>query len=298
MNFDALLVVLDKIVETYAKQIPIIIGLACLFSILSIFKAQASNPEKVWWRNPGVVTDLTYALIHGLLGPYFKLPAFTVIFVLLTGTIMTDQQASDFFVHGSGPLSVLPFWAQVVAYLVIADFLLYWIHRIFHGHKMWRYHAIHHSSEEVDWTTTYRFHPVNLILQPALVTVVMMTLGISPAAMAFLVPFDILSAAWVHSNLNWTLGPLKYVVASPVFHRWHHTQPDEGGNSNFAPTFAIWDWLFGTYYMPEGKLPETFGQDDPLLPEGYFKQLVYPFTPKVGWASLLRPDDKPADQTS
>ena len=251
MNFDPIVVVLTKILDTYSHQIPIIIGLAVLFSILSIFKAQASNPEKVWWRNPGLVTDFTYAMIHGVLGPYFKLPAFAVMFVVLSGTIMTPADASDFFAHGKGPLSGMPFWAQVIVYMILADFLLYWIHRIFHGHNMWRYHAIHHSSEEVDWTTTYRFHPVNLMLQPALVSVIMMTLGISPEAMAFLVPFDILSAAWVHSNLNWTLGPLKYVVATPVFHRWHHTQPDEGGNSNFAPTFAFWDWLFGTYYMPE-----------------------------------------------
>jgi sterol desaturase/sphingolipid hydroxylase (fatty acid hydroxylase superfamily) len=287
MNFDPVVTILEKIVDAYSKQLPAIIGLACLFSVLTIFKTQASNPEKVWWRNPGLATDISYALIHGLLGPYFKLPAFAVMFVLLSGTIMTDAEASQFFAHGEGPLSVVPFWGQVVIQLVVADFLLYWIHRLFHGHTMWRYHAIHHSSEEVDWTTTYRFHPINLVLQPALVSAIMMTLGISPAVMAFLVPFDILTAAWVHSNLNWNLGPLKYFFASPVFHRWHHTRPEEGGNANFAPTFAFWDWLFGTFYMPVGKLPETFGTDDPLLPEGYFRQLLYPLKPKEGFAALF-----------
>jgi sterol desaturase/sphingolipid hydroxylase (fatty acid hydroxylase superfamily) len=110
----------------------------------------------------------------------------------------------------------------------------------------------------------------------------MLTLGISPAVMAFLVPFDILSSAWVHSNLNWTFGPFKYVIATPVFHRWHHTPPEQGGETNFAPTFAFWDWVFGTFYMPEGKLPSTFGTNDPLFPEGYFRQLLYPFKPKGG----------------
>jgi sterol desaturase/sphingolipid hydroxylase (fatty acid hydroxylase superfamily) len=62
-----------------------------------------------------------------------------------------------------------------------------------------------------------------------------------------------------------------------VFHRWHHTMPDEGGNSNFAPTFAFWDVLFGTFYMPPGRLPARYGVDDPQFPAGFLKQLAYPF---------------------
>jgi sterol desaturase/sphingolipid hydroxylase (fatty acid hydroxylase superfamily) len=282
MFLDSLILILQKIGAAYARQVPIIIGLAILFAAATLLKDQASSPGKVWWRNPGLATDVTYALLHGLAAPYFKLPALIVVYVVLSGTFMTPPEVADFFAHGGGPLSVLPFWAQVIVHLILADLLLYWIHRIFHGHSMWRFHAIHHSSEEVDWTTSYRFHPINLMLQPALVTVVMLTLGISPAVMAFLVPFDVLSSAWVHANLNWTLGPLKYVVATPVFHRWHHTLPDQGGDSNFAPTFSFWDWVFGTFYMPEGKLPETFGTDDALFPEGYLRQLVYPFKPKDG----------------
>ena len=296
MSFDPVVTVLEKIVEVYRTQIPIIVGLAALFTILTIFKSQASKPEKVWWRNPGLLTDITYALLHGLLAPYFRLPATIIVVVLLSG-IMTTEQAVDFFASGRGPLSVLPFWGQVIVYLVVSDFLLYWIHRIFHGAAMWRFHAIHHSSEEVDWTTTYRFHPVNVMLQPSLVFIIMLAMGISPQVIAFVLPFDIITAAWVHSNLNWTLGPLKYVIATPVFHRWHHTHLDQGGNSNFAPTFSLWDWLFGTFYMPEGKQPMVFGQDDPLLPEGYFKQLVYPLKLKDGFGSLFGAN-KSADTTA
>lgn len=285
MSLDSLALILHKIFDAYAGQLPFVVGLAIAFAVLTIFKSQTSSPGKVWWRNPGLATDITYALIHGIAAPYFKLPALVIVYVILSGTVMTPQEVSEFFARGGGPLSALPFWAQVIVQIIAADFLLYWIHRIFHGNMMWRYHAIHHSAEEVDWTTTYRFHPINLMLQPALVTVIMLTAGISPAVMAFLVPFDIVSSAWVHSNLNWTLGPLKYVVATPVFHRWHHTLPNEGGNSNFAPTLSVWDWLFGTFYMPEGKLPETFGTDDPL-PEGYFRQLLYPFKPKAGQLAI------------
>jgi sterol desaturase/sphingolipid hydroxylase (fatty acid hydroxylase superfamily) len=296
MSFEPVVTILKKLADVCSGQIPIIVGLAALFTVLTIFKSQASKPGIVWWRNPGLVTDITYALVHGLAAPYFRLPAMVIVVALLSG-IMTSEQAADFVVSGSGPLSALPFWAQVVVYLVVSDFLLYWIHRGFHGAAMWRFHAIHHSSEEVDWTTTYRFHPVNLMLQPALVYIVMLAMGISPQVIAFVLPFDIITAAWVHSNLNWTLGPLKYVIATPVFHRWHHTHPDEGGNANFAPTFSFWDWLFGTFYMPEGKQPNTFGQDDPLLPEGYFRQLIYPLKPKDGFGALSGAS-KSADTTA
>ena len=122
-----------------------------------------------------------------------------------------------------------------------------------------------------------RFHPVNLMLQSSLVLGLMIALGVKPEVIALAAPIDAAIAVWQHSNTKMTLGPLKYVIATPVFHRWHHTLPDEGGNSNFAPTFAFWDLAFGTFYMPEGKLPQTFGADDPELGEGYLGQFIYPF---------------------
>ena len=73
--------------------------------------------------------------------------------------------------------------------------------------------------------------------------------------MLWLGPFNIFHSAFVHANLNWDLGPFRYVIATPVFHRWHHTAPNEGGNTNFAGTFPLWDILFGTFRMPENRLP-------------------------------------------
>ena len=276
--------IFGKMFEIYAHQVPVMIGLAAFFTFLAIFESQTASPGKVWWRNPGLVTDITYAMVHGLVGPYFKIPILMAVVALLTG-FMSKPEIEDYFAHGRGPLSGLPFWAQALIYVIGSDFLLYWIHRTFHNAVMWRFHAIHHSAGQVDWTTTYRFHPINVMLQPSLVTVVMITLGISPQVMATFVAFDIVSAALVHANVNWTLGPFKYVIAGPVFHRWHHTGVNEGGSSNFAPTFALWDYLFGTFYMPEGKLPQNFGVDDHHFPEGYLNQLIYPFQKKPGEAA-------------
>ncbi len=79
-----------------------------------------------------------------------------------------------------------------------------------------------------------------------MVDVILLVAGISPNIMLWVGPFTTFHSAFVHANLNWALGPFKYALATPVFHRWHHTSLEEGGNTNFAGTFPIWDVLFGT----------------------------------------------------
>ena len=98
------------------------------------------------------------------------------------------------------------------------------------------------------------------------------------AVLGILVPFTVLTSAFVHANLNWKLGPLKYLIVGPVFHRWHHTAPERGGSKNFAPTFAIFDVLFGTFHMPEHELPDNYGIDEQSsFPTEIAGQLAYPF---------------------
>ncbi len=125
--------------------------------------------------------------------------------------------------------------------------------------------------------STQRFHPLNQWFAFTLVDTAMLLIGFAPEAFAALALFNITFSAFVHANLNWTLGPLKYVIATPVFHRWHHTSVEEGGSKNFAPTFPILDVMFGTFYMPKGKLPENYGVSDPEFPEGFIDQMFYPF---------------------
>jgi sterol desaturase/sphingolipid hydroxylase (fatty acid hydroxylase superfamily) len=149
---------------------------------------------------------------------------------------------------------------------------------MFHTMNFWRFHAIHHSAVDVDWLTAARFHPINIIVHSVLVGIIIYVMGFNPRAWLILAPFDILYSPLVHANLNWTYGPLRYVLASPVFHRWHHTHLDEGGNKNFAPTFPFLDIIFGTYYDPKDRRPEVFGTpNDPISDANIFQQLIYPF---------------------
>src|SRR5262249_21722091 len=122
-----------------------------------------------------------------------------------------------------------------------------------------------------------RFMPFILSLGTFLVDVRWLLAGIPPAVLGILVPFGVFMSAFVHANLNWKLGPFKYVLASPVFHRWHHTALERGGSKNFAGTFPIFDLLFGTFYMPANALPDHYGVADPAFPKGFAAQLAYPF---------------------
>ena len=63
----------------------------------------------------------------------------------------------------------------------------------------------------------------------------------------------------------------------PSFIAGSHTSTDEGGETNFAGTFPLWDGMFGTFRMPQGELPVSYGIDDPEFPNQIAGQLVYPF---------------------
>ena len=260
--------------QTMAKVVPITIALAVVFAVLSHY--WACNTGEPWWRKRELITDLCY---------WFFVPVFTRVFrigllVVGTGLLFNIHDADGliaFYDNGHGPLSELPLWVQALLFLVASDFMLYWLHRMFHRGGFWKYHAIHHSSEHLEWISAARFHPVNLFIGTILVDVILLMAGISPNVMLWVGPFTTFHSAFVHANLNWTLGPFKYVLATPVFHRWHHTSLEEGGNTNFAGTFPIWDILFGTFRMPENELPAGYGVDDQEVPSQIGGQLAYPF---------------------
>ena len=190
---------------------------------------------------------------------------------------------------GYGAAARLPLPLQALLIIVAIDFVQYWVHRLFHGHALWPLHAIHHSPVDLDWTATYRNHPLNFLVYSTGVIALVRLAGFSPAAFMVVTPFNMVFGSVVHANLNWTYGPLRYVVASPVYHRWHHASDPAVRDHNFAPTFPIWDLMFGTYYMPRGVLPQDYGAEG--VPGAFVAQLVYPF--RV-YAERLRLWRKPA----
>jgi len=191
----------------------------------------------------------------------------------------------NFLANGRGPLGRLSPLLQCVVFFVGGDFLLYWSHRLFHRRGLWPVHAIHHSPRDVDWTTAYRFHPLNFAFGPWLMTTVMIFLGVAPVNIIFVAPIEVAMAYFVHANLNVTLGPLKYLIATPVFHRWHHARRAPGDACNYGANFAFWDVAFGTFYFSAGRVPADYGVEGDPVPENVLAQLVYPL--KSWWISFF-----------
>jgi sterol desaturase/sphingolipid hydroxylase (fatty acid hydroxylase superfamily) len=266
--------VLQEAGFTLLHIVPITLALGIVFAVLTHWSA--CNPARPWWRKREIITDLTYWFMIPLGARFVRIGLLIVGAALFFG-IHGTQPLIDFYENGHGPLSRLPLWLQAGLFLVASDFLSYWNHRFFHGSRLWKYHAVHHSSEELEWISAARFHPINLFLGSVAIDVVLLLAGISPNVMLWIGPFTTAHSAFVHANLKWYLGPFKYVLASPVFHRWHHTSLEKGGNKNFASTFPILDWLFGTWYMPKDELPDAYGIDDRAFPDGFGPQMVYPF---------------------
>jgi sterol desaturase/sphingolipid hydroxylase (fatty acid hydroxylase superfamily) len=242
----------------------IVIGLTVFGTLHWVCAAQR---QRFWRRD--MTTDLAYWFLGPLAYGYVALVAHTYA----VDYAHLDRIASVVATR----LTSTPILIQVAIILLLTDLLQYWGHRLFHQHPLWRFHIIHHAPTRVDWLTATRIHPVNFILYSTLINLLISLVGFSPEAFFVLVPFNTIFGFLVHANLNWTFGPFRYVIASPVFHRWHHTFEEQGGSKNFAPTFPFLDLAFGTFYMPKGQLPSTFGILDNNVPNHFLGQLRYPF---------------------
>ncbi len=251
--------------NTWLHTAKIVGGFALVFAVLA--RLMPCNPGMYWWKNVrGFLTDLIYWFIVPLFFGYCR------IALLFAGIVICYGGHEPTLL----PVKDWPFWIQCPLIVLLQDVILYWIHRAFHSRAGWRFHAIHHSPTTLDWLSTMRTHPVNYVLEFTVADVTVLLLGFSWDALMMLTLFSTVYSAMVHANLNWTFGPLRYVFASPVFHRWHHTTEEAGLNKNFASTFPFLDLLFGTFYMPAGKRPEQFGIGEAGFPEDFFGQLVYP----------------------
>jgi sterol desaturase/sphingolipid hydroxylase (fatty acid hydroxylase superfamily) len=236
-----------------------------LFGALSFVFANRPNQPLI---RGGYIADTFYWFFGQIV--YSKLYGLTIAAssYLVVSLALTGREV--------GMLAGLPLVLQIFLILFSTDIIQYWVHRAFHGKHLWDFHAIHHSSREVDWLSAMRVHPVNYLFQFLLPGVISYMLGFSAEAYIIMAPFNAIYSSLVHANLSWSFGPLRYVLASPTFHRWHHTYASDGGMRNFAPTFPFIDLAFGTFYMPQDSMPERFGTEE-IVPEGVIGQFVYPF---------------------
>jgi sterol desaturase/sphingolipid hydroxylase (fatty acid hydroxylase superfamily) len=232
------------------------------------------------WRRD-TPTDVAYWFLTPLVTKAIARAAVVVAVVLLAlaaGVRPDGESIRAFAAHGRGSLAQRqPVWLQAIEVVLIGDFIGYWVHRLFHGRALWRIHAVHHSSERLDWLSSVRLHPLNDVGTRLAQAVPLFALGFDGPILAAYVPFLSLYAILLHANVSWDFGPLRHVLASPRFHQWHHTSEAEGLDTNFAGFFPFWDALFGTLYLPRDREPQAFGLANETVPAGLLGQLAYPF---------------------
>ena len=183
---------------------------------------------------------------------------------------------------------------------MLADTGFYLAHRAFHAVPfLWRFHSIHHSIEEMDWLAAHRVHPVDQILTKSASFLPVFALDFSSTAILIFTLVYQWQSLFIHSNTRIKVGPLKWLLASPQFHHWHHANEREAWDKNFAGQLPLLDMLGGTLFMPD-RMPQKYGTDDPVPPL-YHQQLAYPFVGSterlVQPASLAEASPTPAGKS-
>ncbi len=179
--------------------------------------------------------------------------------------------------------SLSPIFLALLLWLP-SDFANYWMHRLFHSWSwLWPLHAVHHSAEVLTPLTTYRQHPLGTVIAIAVQSAVIGAIqgvlvgNLSPSTTgatlagtnAFFVIANAAFSALHHSHVWLTYGPiLERVVISPAQHQIHHSTNIAHHDKNFGNTLAIWDWMFATLYVIDGREAVLFGltsEDDAAL---------------------------------
>lgn len=250
-----------------------------IFIPLEMFfpKRKSQNTFHPEWR-----TDLMYFVVSHLLVQFFG--------------IITQQPAKLFFGWmGLEPLQnwiqSLPFAIELFLAFLVADLFQYWTHRIFHlHHYLWRFHSIHHSTENMDWLAGSRTHFVDIFVTRSMAFIPLYVFGFSGITFQVYVIFMAIHAVLIHANTRINFGFLKYIIATPQYHHWHHCKDPKFYGKNFATVFPFIDKFFGTYFLPGNVWPEDTGLLEANFPKGYVKQAIYPFT-KSPFDSELNMED-------
>lgn len=231
------------------------------------------HPQKVFRK--AFLTDLGYYFLNSLL---------TKLILILPLSMLA--MALHNFVPGGlyAWVADMPLWLRFAAAMIVGELGAYWGHRWSHEIPLlWRFHAIHHSAEEMDWLVNTRAHPLDMVFTRLCGLIPLYVLGLAQPTgnTVDLVPllYALVGTVWsfvIHANVRWRFGWLEWLVSTPAFHHWHHTKDGpECINKNYAAIFPWVDKLFDTFYLPKKQWPVKYGIDTPMAP-GLAGQLLQP----------------------
>lgn len=215
----------------------------------------------------GWLTDVIHFFLSRLLTTAGSYAIAVILYIFFHQLLNNPLQAA---------ITRQPGWLQFVEAYLIAEITFYGIHRLAHTwHWLWKFHAVHHSSENLDWLASVRLHPTDMIIANIVVGLPLILLGFSAETFGVWSVISTFLAVFNHANVRVSYGPLRWILADPHFHHWHHANEPQAINKNFSG-LPLLDKLFGTAYMPKNQWPRRYGVDD-AIPQNYFKQLLFPF---------------------
>jgi sterol desaturase/sphingolipid hydroxylase (fatty acid hydroxylase superfamily) len=268
-----------------------------LESVLSAGRAELAAPllvalvvaaaicERIWpaERRPllarGHVQDVCFVALHAIVViPLMTLLSFGAALLLASHAPWIEVRPAA---HWSA-------WLVIPLTIVAMDGANWLAH--YADHKLdalWRFHALHHSQEELSVLTSFRAHPLMHTTGFILATIPVVALMPARPVAPVLITLYICVGTLQHANLRWTLGPAGWILVSPAYHRFHH-DPDNQG-VNLGVVLTIWDILAGRARFPsragtvgrtglDGR-PVPVEQDAPARPAPLLlaKQLIEPF---------------------
>lgn len=152
--------------------------------------------------------------------------------------------------------------------IVIGSFLDYLLHVMAHRiPALWEMHKIHHSANQMTMLTSFREHLILNLVNTIIKALVFAVLGLNYSYFFYYLFLKNIHVNLIHSNIKKSLGPLSYILVSPLYHWIHHSKKPQHFNKNFSTDFAIWDIFFKTH-IDETKISDleinqiTIGLED------------------------------------
>ena len=229
-------------------------------------------PARVY-RSRSFAVDVQVFLFDRLLAPMRWVAK--VVSVTLAASVMAGGLERLFGPAGSGELGTGGTIVLAALLFLAFDLGTYITHRLSHQVPvLWAFHRLHHSAEELNPLTLSRKHPVYTLLGVMIDCVTVAPLqalvlyafgGVSGAAVAALantgfVLFAYCAASLRHTHIWLSYGPvLERVLVSPALHQIHHSRAPRHFDRNFGEVLSVWDWMFGSLYLPRGREELSFG---------------------------------------
>ncbi len=229
-------------------------------------------PRSVYLHPSAILTTKFY-FVNGILVTVLLFSLSVLTATEVAGVVSGGLQ----MVFGENPGAPVSLWGIALFSLLIVmtmDFANWFGHYVFHRIPfLWEFHKVHHCPEQLTPLTNEQQHPFEMIVR-RLIGAFFGGLTIGFFNYAYLEPvqeFTVMKVGVIflafsllanfrHSHI-WLPFPiwLSRVLSSPAMHQVHHSKAPEHWDKNYAVIFSLWDWIFGTIYIPQKKETLRFG---------------------------------------